>query len=132
MQKEYLKSLDMNKIKATLKKIKSIKNLNLLEFDCFDQTIIVLTLNLNFELNTGDEVLLYIKPSKLFLSTQSCNFENRLKVKVEKIEKGEILANIVCDYYGYKLEVLMLKDFINFENEAYLYFKSSDVSILKG
>lgn len=120
----------MNKITAILKNIISVDNLNLLEFEKDNQKINVLILQMNINLNIGDKAVLYIKPTKLFLSNEKCEFENVLKVKIKRVEKGKILANIICEIAKEELEVLMLKDYINFEKDAYLMFKSSDISII--
>ncbi len=120
----------MNKITAVLKNIISVDNLNLLEFEKNGQLIKVLILQMNLDLKVGDEVYLGIKPTKLFLSKNKCNFENVLEVEIKNFEKGEILTNVLCDFYGEKLEIIMLKDYIDFEKKAYLFFKASDISIL--
>jgi len=120
----------MNKITAVLKNIVSVDNLNLLEFEKENQTISVLILQMNVELEIGDKVWLYIKPTKIFLSSFKCDFENSLEVDVKHIEKGKILANILCDFNGEEIEAIMLKKNINFENRAYLLFKASDISIV--
>ena len=122
--------MGMNKITAVLKNIISVDNLNLLEFEKENNLIKVLILQMNLNLKIEDEVYLGIKPTKLFLSSKKCEFENVLKVKIENIKKGKILANILCDFYGDEIEVVMLKDYVDFEKEAYLLFKASDISIL--
>ena len=119
----------MNKITAILKNIKSVDNLNLLEFETNGKIIKVLILQMNINIKKGDKALLYIKPTKLFLNAQKCEFENVLRVEINEIQKGEILANVICSFENNKLEVLMLKENINFKKIAYLYFKSSDVSV---
>ncbi len=119
----------MNKIKAKLVSIKSIDNLNLLEFEKKGQTIKVLILQMNINLKIGDEALLYVKPTKLFLNNDKCNFENVLEVTVKHINKGKILASIICEFEE-EIEVLMLKEYVNFHNKAYLFFKSSDISVI--
>ncbi len=121
----------MNTITAVLKNIKSVDNINLLEFEKSGNIIKVLILQMNINIKKGDKALLYIKPTKLFLNSQECEYENRLKVRIEEIQTGEILANVVCGFENHKIEVLMLKENINFAKNAYsyLYFKSSDVSV---
>ena len=120
----------MNNITAILKNIISVDNLNLLEFEKDKEIIKVLILQMNLDLKKGDEVKLGIKPTKLFLSKDKCNFENVLEVKIKNIQKGEILANILCDFKGEEIEVIMLKEYIDFEKKAYILFKASDISIL--
>ena len=120
----------MNKLTAILKNIISVDNLNLLEFEKENQKINVLILQMNIDLKIGEKAILYIKPTKLFLNKEKCNFENVLKVKIKKINKGEILASVICEIGKEEIEVIMLKNYINFEKEAFLMFKASDISIL--
>ena len=120
----------MNKITAVLKNIISVDNLNLLEFEKNGQLIKVLILQMNLDLKVGDEVYLGIKPTKLFLSKNKCNFENVLEVEIKNFEKGEILTNVLCDFKEEEIEVIMLKNYIDFEKKAYLLFKASDISVL--
>jgi len=117
----------MNVIVSTLKEIKGDENLHLLIFE--DLKVLILQLNMPLKLNK--KAKLFIKPTRLFLSAEEFEFENRLKVKIRSIKKGEILASVVCKYKNFELEVLMLKENINFEKEAFLYFKSSDVSVIE-
>jgi len=117
----------MNIIISNLKKIKGDENLHLLIFE----DIKVLILQLNLPLEIGKRAKLFIKPTKLFLSSEKFEFENRLKVKVKNIKLGKILASVICEYKNFEIEVLILKENINFEKEAFLYFKSSDVSVLE-
>ena len=121
---------EMNKITAVLKNIISVENLNLLEFEKENNLIKVLILQMNVNLKTGDRVYLGIKPTKLFISDKKCEFENVLEVKIKNIQKGKILANVLCDFYGDEIEAIMLKDYIDFEKKAYLLFKASDISVL--
>ncbi len=117
----------MNIIISELKGIKSLDNINLLIFN--DAKVLILQKNIPIDI--GEKAKLYIKPTKLFLSSQKFDYENRLKVSIQKIIKGEILASIICLYKNFEIEVLMLKEYINFVNDAYLYFKSSDISVLE-
>ena len=119
-----------NEITAVLKNIISIDNLNLLEFEKENQKINVLILQMNIDLKIGDKALLYIKPTKLFLSKEKCAFENILKVKIKKITQGKILASVICEIKEENIEVLMLKNYVDFDKEAYLMFKASDISII--
>ncbi len=121
----------MNYIIAVLENIISVENLNLLHFKCNNQRINVLILQLNLNLKKNKKAKLYIKPTKLFLNKDKYNYENRLKVKIEEINFGEILARIKCKFFEYDFEVLMLKEYINFKDEAYLYFKSTDISVVE-
>jgi len=120
----------MNKIRAYLENIYSLKHLNLLEFKIEKYIINVVVLEMNIDLKTGDEVFLGIKPTKLFISGKICDFENVLPVKIKNIQKGEILSNVLCEISLQQIEVIMLSKNVNFEKEGYLLFKSTDVYII--
>jgi len=115
----------MNRLNAKLIKIEG-KNVKLLTFKVNDEIIKVLSLD---EYVKNKEYILEVNPSKLFVSKEKFEYENRLEVNIEKISQIDILVNIFCKYKNYKFEVLMLKEFVNFENKAYLYFRASDVFI---
>ncbi len=120
----------MNIIKAQLIDKHSLKNINLLTFKSGDFLIKVLILQMNVSLNIGDIADLSIKPTKLFLTKEKCNFENVLKVKIKDIQKGEIVSSVIIEFDHNTLEVIMLSEMVDFDKEAYLLFKSSDISIL--
>ena len=115
----------MNKLNAKLIKIEGM-NVKLLTFEVDDGIIKVLSLD---EYIKNKEYFLEVNPSKLFLSKEKFEYENRLEVEIEEIAEMDILVNVFCKYKNYKFEVLMLKEFVNFENKAYLYFRASDVFI---
>jgi len=117
------------RVKAKLIDIKSVDNLNLLFFDYKNEIIKVLMLEMNIDLKLNQYAYLKIKPTLLFLNSQKFDFENRLKVEIVNIKKGEIMANVLCRFKEDYFEVLMLKEGINFEKEAYLYFKSNFVAV---
>jgi molybdopterin-binding protein len=119
----------MNEIKANLIKIVTKDNVNLLKFKVGDDIINVLILQMNIKVDIDDEVVLSIKPTKLYLNKNRCDFENVLKVKIININYGEIVAVVEVEFEGNKIEVVMLKEKINFDDEAYLMFKSTDVII---
>ena len=119
----------MNEIKAKLIKIISKDNVNLLKFKIADEIINVLILQMNIKVDINEKAILSIKPSNLYLSKNRCDFENVLKVKVVNIEYGEIVALVEVEFEGNRLEVVMLKEKVDFDSEAYLMFKSNDVYV---
>ena len=119
------------RIKAKLKCIKNIDNLNLLFFECLGVEIKVLMLEMNINLNKGEFAYLKVKPTLLWLSAEKCECENVLEVDVLKVKKGEIMANVLCRFGEEVFEVLMLKEYVNFDTKAYLCFKSNFVAVEK-
>jgi hypothetical protein len=113
------------KLKAKLKKIKSTNGLNLLFFDYKGVEIKVLMLEMNIDLKEGEFAFVKIKPSLLWLSNKKCDCENSFEVEVVDIKEGDIMANVVCKLEDVEFEVLMLKEFVNFQKKAFLCFKSN-------
>ena len=119
------------RIKAKFIDKKNKDNLNLLFFDFKGEIIKALILEMNIDIKIGDFVNLYIKPTLLCLSDKKIDFENVLEVDIKEIILGEIIAKIICVLGDYEFEVLMLKENVNFEKKAYLYFKSNFVVVEK-
>jgi molybdopterin-binding protein len=119
----------MNSIKAKLVGVKSLERLNLLEFKTQKNLIRVVILEMNLDLKIGSEAILYVKPTKCYLLPQKAPFENCIEVEVLKIDEGEILTSVICRFEDFEMEVVMLKDFVNFDQKAFLVFKASDIFI---
>ena len=117
--------MGMNKIKANLTDIKG-KSIKLLTFKSGKEVFRVLGLD---DYEKDREYFLEINPSKLFLSKEKFDFENRIEVNIKEIKKVDVLLNILCEWEGVEFEVLMIEDLVNFKDKAYLYFRASDVLI---
>jgi molybdopterin-binding protein len=123
----------MNIIKGKLIETKSKDDLNLLIFECYDDIVKVVTLEINFKI---DEAELFFKPTMVSISKEKCNssIENSLKAKIKEIEKGEIFSNICCEYNKEKIEVIVLNESVEnldlkVEDEVYLMIKASDIGV---
>ncbi len=121
----------LNEIVCNLKEIKSKDNINLLTFEKDNNLIQVLILQMNVGLKLGDKAVLYIKPTKIFLSKEKYLFDNVLPVNILDIRKGEIVSLIKAKFIDSVFEVVMLNEYINFEKKAFMLFKASDISIRK-
>ena len=117
--------MGMNKIRANLTDIKG-KSIKLLTFKSGKEIFRVLGLD---DYEKDREYFLEINPSKLFLSKEKFDFENRIEVNIKEIKKVDVLLNILCEWEGVEFEVLMIEDLVNFKDKAYLYFRASDVLI---
>jgi len=123
----------LNEIKAKVNDIISNQNINLLVFKKDEFFINVLILQLNIDLKINDIATLYIKPTKIFIVKKKCEFENILPVRIKSIKKGKVISLIKCLFLDSEFEVVMLNKSVNFKEDdnAYMLFKSSDVSIRK-
>ena len=117
--------MGMNKIRANLVNIKG-KSIKLLTFKSGKEVFRVLGLD---DYEKDKEYFLEINPSKLFLSKEKFDFENRIEVNIKEIKKVDVLLNILCEWEGVEFEVLMIEDLVNFKDKAYLYFRASDVLV---
>jgi len=127
----------MNQLKATITQMKSIDNLNLLTLSCGEQSIKILTLELNPNLKVGSNVKLSVKSTDIAIA-KNCNgmlsYTNQLKAKITHINRGKLLSSIRLDIEGFGLEsVIILESYLKMGlqvgEEVMVLLNSNSVSI---
>jgi len=127
----------VNQLKATITQMDSIDNLNLLTLSCGEQSIKILTLELNPNLKVGSHVKLSVKSNDIAIA-KNCNgtlsYTNQLKAKITHINRGKLLSSIRVDIEGFGLEsVIMLESCLKMElevgDEVVVLLDSNSVSI---
>ena len=121
----------MNRLIGEITDIRSLERLNLIECKVGLQSVKILILEMNINLKPGKKIELLIKPTALSVSDKKCVFENVLKGRVVEIQKGEILSNVTVNVEGFEMECIMLKEYADFRDNVYIFFKANDVAIGK-
>ena len=119
----------MNVLTAEVKEIVSLKRLNLIKFALNKQTLNVLILEMNLDLDVGKKAELIIKPTAVSVLNEKCDFENILKGRVKQIEKGKVLSSVTVEVEGFEMEAITLNK--DFKDEVYIVFKANDIAISK-
>lgn len=129
----------MNKLEAKITKIQNHDSLNLVSFEFEQQTLTMISLELNETIKKNKKVILSIKSTNITLAKNLdglISFSNKLLGKIKHIEKGELLSNIVSDINGTLIEAVITTNCFNKMNLALndqilILFKESDLAIME-
>jgi len=129
----------MNTLIATVTKIDTIDNLNIVKFDFSDQTLSMMSLDLSDDIKIGTKVKLITKPSYIAIAKEFSgilSYSNQLKAKIKELENGKLLSSVKL-----QIEEFVLESIITFESskkmdlkvgdEVTAFIKASELSILK-
>ncbi len=100
----------MNQFNATVKKIERVENLHLVSFEFGNQTIKMLSLDLNRLLELESTVRLRVKSTNIALAknfTGMLSYANQLKASIISVNNGVLLSSIGVNVEGFKLESLV-------------------------
>jgi len=129
----------MNTLIATVTKIDTIDNLNIVNFDFSGQTLSMMSLDLSDDIQIGTKVKLITKPSYIAIAKEfsgMLSYSNQLKSKIIELENGKLLSSVKL-----QIEEFFLESIITFESsqkmnlkvgdEVTAFIKASELSILK-
>ena len=135
----------MSHLKATIAKIESVDDLNIVTFVCADQKLQMVSLELSEAIRVGVEVKLACKPIAVALAKPTVDVENfcsilsysnQLKVQIASIEKGKLLSSILLELGTFSLESIMGTDAVERldlkeGDEVIALIKANELSILE-
>lgn len=127
----------MSQIIATIKNIRNVDSLNIIEFGFFNHTLKMVSLNLNKEITLNKKVKLSIKPTNILIAKNlqgEISISNQLKAKIVKVENGELLSSILLKVEDTILESIITVDSSKNMNlvkdeEVLILIKASDLFI---
>ena len=100
----------MNKFSATVTKIEHINNLHLVSFRVGNQTLKMVSLELNELLELDKTITLSVKSTNISIAKNFIgliSYTNQLSGKVVGVENGKILSSIKLDVEGFGFESLI-------------------------
>lgn len=127
----------MSQIIATIKNIRNVDSLNIVEFSFFNHTLKMVSLNLNKQITINKKVKLSIKPTNILIAKNlqgEISISNQLKAKIVKVENGELLSSILLRVEDTILESIITVDSSKNMNlvedeEVLILIKASDLFI---
>lgn len=127
----------MSQIIATIKNIRNVDSLNIVEFGFHNQTLKMVSLNLNKQITINKKVKLSIKPTNILIAKNlqgEISISNQLKAKIVKVENGELLSSILLRVEDTILESIITVDSSKNMNliedeEVLILIKASDLFI---
>ncbi|HEO99011.1 MAG: TOBE domain-containing protein [Campylobacterales bacterium] len=100
----------MSTLAATVESIQSNDGLNIVTFALGEQALSMVSLELDEALSVGSKCLLGVNASSVAIGKNlsgMLSYSNQLSARITAIESGELLARIVLDISGNRLESLI-------------------------
>lgn len=127
----------MSQLVATIKKINSVDNLNIVEFDFDGITLKMMSLDLDKEIQINKKVKLSVKPSNVIIAKNlfgEISLSNQLVATIQSIENGELLSSVILKVNETTFESLITVDSSKRMNlqvgeEVQILIKASNLSI---
>jgi molybdopterin-binding protein len=127
----------MNILEAKVKNIQNIDNLHLVDFEFENQTLRMVSLELNHKIDVNVYVRLQFKPTSVTLAKDFSgliSFSNKIDTTIENIQKGKLLSVVKIKTKTSSFESLVTTDSINNMNikkddKIIAFIKASDLSI---
>ncbi len=127
----------MSKLIATIKKINSIDNLNIVEFEFLGTTLKMMSLDLGSNIQIGKKVRLSVKPSNISIAknfTGEISLSNQLVAIIQNIENGKLLSSVSLKISDFLLESIITVDSskrmnLQIGDEVKILIKASNLSI---
>ena len=103
----------MSQLVATIKKINSIDNLNIVEFDFHGLTLKMMSLDLNADVQVGKKVKLSVKPTNISIAKNligEISLSNQIVATIENLENGQLLSSVSLKVHNTILESIITVD----------------------
>ena len=103
----------MSQLVATIKKINSIDNLNIVEFDFHGLTLKMMSLDLNDDVKIGKKVELSVKPSNISIAKNligEISLSNQIVATIQSLENGQLLTSVILKINDTLLESIITVD----------------------
>jgi len=129
----------MSIIKAKIVDIQNIDNLHIVKFDFFTQSLSMMSLELNNNIQIGANVLLKVKATSIAIAKNfsgELSYSNKLSSKIIDIQNGKLLTTIKLQTNDTVLESIITKDSslrmsLEVGDEVVALIKANEISILK-
>jgi len=129
----------MNYIAASISAIQSVDNINVVSFRAGNETLKMMSLELDGSLQIGTRVRLGAKSSNVSLSktfNAELSISNQLPSHVVSLEIGKLLCRVKIRFQDTELESLITKDSalrmnLQKNDEILALIKSSELSIME-
>ena len=100
----------MSYLIATVSKIQNCDSLHIVNFECYTQTLSMMSLDLSSDIKIGTRVKLVAKPSHIAIAKNfsgDVSYSNRLDSTIESIENGKLLSSVKLSFFDTSLESII-------------------------
>lgn len=127
----------MNRFEATVTKIQTEQNLNIVNFEFESHKLAMMSLDLDERLKPSSIVLLSVKPTHIAIAKEFSgvvSYSNQLDSKIVEVQNGKLLSSIKLSVNGKLFESIITKESskrMNLEvgDMVKIFIKASDLSI---
>jgi molybdopterin-binding protein len=128
----------MSQMVATVKEIENLEQLNIVVFECKNQTLKMMSLDLNPCIQVSKKVILSVKPTNIALAKNivgEISFSNQLCATIEDITPGKLLCSVKLKWQGFLFESIITNSSaarmkLQKNDEVTMLIKASDLSIM--
>ena len=126
----------MSQFAATIRDIRGVESLKVVEFDFCGATLKMVSLELDESIEVDREAILAIKPTHITIAKESISSSNQLKATIISYQDGELLSSIRLQIGDSILESIILlesKRELNLEvkDEVIAMMNPTEISILE-
>ena len=103
----------MSQLVASIKKVNSIDNLNIVEFDFHGLTLKMMSLDLNADVQVSKKVKLSVKPTNISIAKNligEISLSNQIVATIENLENGQLLSSVSLKVHNTLLESIITVD----------------------
>jgi len=127
----------MNRFFATVTKIQTKENLNIVNFEFASHKLTMMSLDLDESLRVNSQVTLSVKPTHIALAKEFSgvvSYSNQLAAEIVEVENGELLSSIKLSVGDAKFESIITKDSstrmnLKVGDMVKIFMKASELSI---
>jgi len=127
----------MSNLIASVKDIQKCDSLHIVKFECYSQTLSMMSLDLDEQIKVGSKVKLVVKPSHVAIAKNfsgDVSYSNILKATVLNCENGQLLSSVKLKYFDTTLESIITLNSskrmnIKSGDEVVAFIKASEISI---
>jgi molybdopterin-binding protein len=129
----------MSSFIATVLSVQNSKSLHVVKFKYYEQTLCMMSLQLNSNIQKGVKVKLSVKPTHVVLAknlNSEISFENRLETTIVSIDSGELLSSVKVSSYDSFIEAIITKESekkmdLKIGDEVLALIQASELSIVE-
>jgi molybdopterin-binding protein len=127
----------MSSLIAKVSEILSCDSLHIVKFDCNDQTLSMMSLDLSKEIQVGTKVKLLVKPSHVAIAKNFngvVSYSNQLDVTIKECQNGQLLSSVKLDFFDTTLESIITlhsskKMDLQVGDKVTAFIKASEIAI---
>jgi len=127
----------MSTFKAVITQIESEDILNIVTFETKNQTLKMMSLDLNTSVRVRSSVMLNVKATAVALAkelTGMLSYSNQISLKIQSINRGKLLCSLLLEDEDFTLESIITTSSVDrmnlqVQDEVIALIKSSDLSI---